>query len=194
MNGTPKRRKTPVRLADGGLNFKYAREEKPVKEEQKRERKLRISTLRLALAVTSFVVFMVAGVGAYYGAVGDFVTGDLASLYALLALAGSGAVLLGLWRFALPYYIGCGLGWLCGSYVAGLKGEFAPTAGGYTAAFCIILFALLGCLLQWRSLRKKWRKRREERAREKETAVELTSTAAKTEQPEEGPEGNGPES
>lgn len=163
-----------------------------MKEEQKQERKPWLSTVRLGLAVACFVVFMVVGLGAYYAAVGEFVTGELASLYALLALTGAAAVLLSLWWFALPYYAGCVLGWICGSYVGGLKGEFAPAAGGYTAAFCIILFALLGLFLQWRSLRKKLRRWREERAKKKETAAELTPAAATTELPEEGSAEDGP--
>ena len=183
-----------------------------MKEEQKQGRKPWFSTVRLGLAVVCFVVFMVVGLGAYYGAVGEFVTGELASLYALLALVGAAAVLLNLWWFAVPFYIGCAAAWVCGSYVGGLKGEFAPTAGGYTAAFCIILFSFLGLFLQWRSLRKRWRRWKEEKAREreaakekelagerkpaeeKETAAELTPAAATAELPEEGSAGNGPSS
>lgn len=152
-----------------------------MKEEQNQTRGFHFPTGRLGLALVCFVAFLVVGLGTYYAAVGEFVSGELASLYALLALVGAAAVLLNLWWFALPFYIGCAAAWLCGSYVGGLKGEFAPTAGGYTALFCIVLFSLLGLFLQWRSLRKRLRRWREERAKEKETAAELTPAAATTE-------------
>lgn len=155
-----------------------------MKEEQNQTRGFHFPTGRLGLALVCFVAFLVVSLGIYYSAVGEFVSGELASLYALLALVGAAAVLLNLWWFAVPFYIGCAAAWVCGSYVGGLKGEFAPTAGGYTALFCIILFSLLGLFLQWRSLRKRLRRWREERAKEKETAAELTPAAAIPEQPE----------
>ena len=165
-----------------------------MKEEQKQARKPLFSTVRLGLAILCFIAFLVVGLGAYYVTVGEFMSGELASLYALLALAGSAAVLLNLWWFAVPYYVGCVLAWVCGSYVGTLKGEFAPAAGGYTAAFLLVLFSLLGLALQWRSLRRRWRRWKEGKEKEKETAAEPVTAAATTELPGEGAEGNGPES
>ena len=80
-------------------------------------------------------------------------------------MLGAAGVLLRLWWFAVPYYIGCILAWICGSYVGALKGEFAPTAGAITAGFFIAVFALFGVVLQWRSLRKKRLRLKEEKAR-----------------------------
>jgi len=155
---------------------------------------------RLGLAVVCFAAFLVVGLGAYYVTVGEFVTAELASLYALLSLIGAGAVLLGLWWLAVPYYIGCALAWACGSYVGGLKGDFAPTAGAISAAFVLAVFALLGLVLQWRSLRKKWVRHKAEKAaaeaaaqaEEQKEAAAVISAAATSEPPAEGSAGDGP--
>ena len=88
-----------------------------MKETPGQEKRSFFSTARLGLAVVCFATFLVVGLGAYYITVGEFVTAELASLYAILALVGAGGVLLSLWWFTLPYYIGCALAWICGSYV-----------------------------------------------------------------------------
>ena len=164
-----------------------------------------LSTARLGWALTCFAVFLVAGLGAYYLTVGEFVTAELAGIYALLALVGAGAVLLRLRWFAVPYYVGCAAAWVCGSYVGTLRGDFAPTAGAITAAFLIAVFALFGLILQWRAFRRKRLRRKEEKARaeaeaeagaaeekaQKEAAA-VTAAAATSEQPGEGSEGAGP--
>lgn len=166
-----------------------------MKENENREKRPYFTSVGLGLAVLCFAAFLAVGVWAYYMTVGEFVTAELASLYAILSLTGAAAVLLKLWRFALPYYVGCALAWICGSYVGGLKGDFAPAAGGYTAAFLIAVFSLLGLLLQWRALRKKMARWKEERAKEKEgekeTAAEVTAAATQA-QPEEGSAKDGP--
>lgn len=163
-----------------------------------------LSAARLGLALACFAAFLVAGLGAYYLTVGEFVTAELAGVYALLSLVGAGAVLLRLRWFAVPYYAGCVLAWVCGSYVGTLKGEFAPTAGAITAAFLIAVFTLFGLIFQWRSFRKKRQHRKEEKAKaeaqakaaaeenaQKEAAA-VTAAAAKSGPPAEGSEGDGP--
>ena len=153
-----------------------------------------LSTAHLGLALVCFVAFLVVGLGAYYLTVGEFVTAELAGTYALLSIVGAAGVLLRLWWFAVPYYIGCILAWICGSYVGALKGEFAPTAGAITAGFLIAVFALFGAVLQWRSLRKKRLRRKEEKAREeiKREAAAVTAAAAISEPPAEGSGEDGP--
>lgn len=152
------------------------------------------STVRMGLALVCFAAFLVLGLGAYYLTAGEFVSERLAGVYALLSLVGAGAVLLRLWWFALPYYVGCALAWVCGSYVGALKGEFAPKAGAIAAAFLIALFALLGLVLQWRSFRRKRLRRKEEKAREeiKKEAAAVTAAAAMSEPPAEGSGEDGP--
>ncbi len=158
-------------------------------ETPKQEKQSFFSTARLGWALVCFAGFLVLGLGAYYLTVGEFVSGELAGIYALLSMLGAAAVLLRLWRFAVPYYMGCVLAWVCGSYVGALKGDFAPTAGAISAAFLIAVFALFGAIFQYRALRKKLLKRREEKAaekkaeEEKEAAAVLTA-AATPEQPE----------
>lgn len=138
----------------------------------------RLEEARLGQAVACFAAFMAVGLGAYYIKVGEFVSANLASLYALLALVGAAAVMLGLWRFVAFYYAGCALAWVCGGYVGGLEGEFAPTAGALTTGFLIAVFALLGLVLQWRTLRKKWLLLQEEKAREEAEGQKEAPAAA----------------
>ncbi len=155
-----------------------------------------LPTVRLGWGLVCFAGFLVLGSGAYYITVGEFVSAELAGIYMLLSMVGAAAVLLRLWRFAIPYYMGCALAWVCGSFVGSLKGEFAPTAGAFSAAFLVAVFALFGVIFQWRALRKKRLKRKEEKAEaeaeaerkaqeEKEAAAVLTA-AATPEQSETG--------
>ncbi len=131
-----------------------------------------LTTARLGWALVCFAGFLVLGLGAYYMTMGEFVSAELAGTYMLLSLVGAAAVLLRLWRFVVPYYVGCALAWVCGSYVGALKGDFAPTAGAISAAFLIAVSALFGTIFQWRALRKKLLKRREEKAAAEKKAEE----------------------
>ena len=58
--------------------------------------------------------------------------------------------------------MGCVLGWLSGNFVGGLEGDFAPTAGLICTFGLILLFAVLGGVLEWKAFR---RRRRKEQAR-----------------------------
>ncbi len=118
---------------------------------------------RLAAALLCFAAFLVIGLAGYYLSAGEFVSAELAAVYCALDLVGAGAVLLRLGHFAVLYYIGCALGWAAGWFIAGLKGDFAPTAGAICTFFLIGVFSLFGAIAQWRAIRRKLARRREEK-------------------------------
>lgn len=128
----------------------------------------------LVVALICFVVFLVAGIGSYYMTVGEFVTAQLWVLYIALAAVGAVTMFLHWYWFAGLYYVGCVLGWASGRFIGGLKGEFAPTAG-LTVTFALIaVFAILGAILQWKSLKKRHDRRKEGKAQGKVQAKSQT--------------------
>lgn len=170
----------------------------------KEKKRPRFTIADLVMALLCFVAFLVLGLWAHYTAVGEFATAHLAAVYTILALVGAAAVLLRLWWFALLYYPGCALAWAAGGFIAGLKGDFAPTAGLIAASFLVAVFTLFGAIAQWRAFRRKSRRRREEREKEaiqaeeerrrneleqakqeRKAAEEALAAAAQPEKPEE---------
>ena len=128
---------------------------------EKEEKRPLFTAANLVSAIVSFAAFLAIGLTGYYLSAGEFVSAQLAVVYAALALAGALAVFLRLYRFTLLYYAGCALGWGAGWFIAGLKGDFAPTAGTICTFFIIAVFAVFGMLAQFKS-RKKRRARRKE--------------------------------
>lgn len=116
----------------------------------------------LLTGVVAFLVFLVAACAAYYMTAGVFVTAQIAAVYAVLGALGALALLFRRKLFALFFYVGCVLGWLSGNFVSGLEGDFAPTAGLICTFGLILLFAVLGSVLEWKAFR---RRRRKEQAR-----------------------------
>lgn len=140
------------------------------KEEQKR--RPFFTVFNLVTGILCFAAFLVIGIAGYYMSTGVFVSARLAGIYAVLALIGGAAMLLRLYRFALFYYIGCGLGWGVSWFISGLNGEFAPTAGSICAIFCIAVFGLFGLIAQWKAIQKRRARRKEEKARAEAEAEE----------------------
>lgn len=120
------------------------------------------SSATLLTGVAAFIVFLVAACAAYYMTAGVFVTAQIAAVYAVLGALGALALLFRRKLFALFFYVGCVLGWLSGHFVGGLEGDFAPTAGLICTFGLILLFAVLGSVLEWKAFR---RRRRKEQAR-----------------------------
>lgn len=154
----------------------------------KEEKKRPIFTIsRLVMALAFFVAFLVIGIGGDYYAAGELMSGELAAIYALLALLGALGVFFRLRRFSFLYYTGCIMGWGAGWFVAGLRGSFAPTAGTITTFFLIGVFALVGMLEQIRSFRVKRAKRKAEAekaaalAEEERQQLELKAAEAEKE-------------
>ena len=126
----------------------------------------------LVVALIAFALFLVAGISSYYMTMGEFVTAQLWVLYIALALVGAVTMFLHWYWFAILYYVGCALGWLSGRFIGGLKGEFAPTAGLSVTFALIIVFAVLGVILQMKSFKKRYDRRKEEKAAAKAAKAE----------------------
>lgn len=127
------------------------------------ENKKPLFTLRrFVTALVCFALFLVVGIGAYYMTAGEFVTADIAMIYVALALVGSLGAFFRLRWFAVLFYLGCALGWTSGVYISALKGDFAPTAGTISTFFLIAVFTLLGVMFQWKAIKKKRARRKEQ--------------------------------
>lgn len=131
--------------------------------------KKRLNGPILLCALLAFAIFVVVACAAHYWSTGVFVTAQIALLYAALGAVGGLAILFRRVLLALFFYVGCGLGWLAGRAVAGLEGDFAPTAGLICTIFLIALFGLVGLYLEWRGFR---RRRRKEKARREQQQLE----------------------
>ncbi len=158
---------------------------------EKTENKKPLFTLRrFVTALICFVAFLVVGIGAYYMTAGEFVTADIAVIYVALALVGALGAFFRLRWFAVLFYMGCILGWVSGGYISSLKGEFAPAAGTICTFFLIAVFTLLGVMFQWKAIKKKRAKRREQehqaalRAEEERKQAELDAARAEREKAE----------
>ncbi len=152
-----------------------------MKESSMPQKRPRFTVADLVIALLCFGGFLIVGLWAYYTTVGEFVSAQLAGVYTILALVGALSMLLRLRWFSLLYYLGCALGWAAGGFVAGLKGDFAPTAGLIVTFFLIAVFALFGAIAQWRSWKRRSLRRREEKERERlreEQAQKARETAA----------------
>ena len=121
------------------------------------------SMSNLVIALIGFVVYLVGGISLYYMNVGHFVDAQLFGLYLILAAVGALALFFRWYWFAAFYFAGSVLAWFCGKFVGGLKGAFAPTAGFIAMVAIIVVFSVLGFMLQWKSFQKKWARKREER-------------------------------
>lgn len=121
---------------------------------------------RFVTALVCFALFLVVGIGAYYMTAGEFVTADIAMIYVALALVGSLGAFFRLRWFAVLFYLGCALGWISGVYISALKGDFAPTAGTISTFFLIAVFTLLGVMCQWKAIKKKRARRKEQELQE----------------------------
>ncbi len=144
------------------------------------------STTTLLVGVVAFVLFLVAACAAYYVTTGVFVSAQIAGIYAVLGALGALALLFRMKLFPFFFYVGCVLGWLSGRFVGGLDGDFAPTAGLICTFGLILLFSLLGTLLEWKAFQRRRRKERErlERQQKEDAAREqalLAQQAAKVE-------------
>lgn len=157
----------------------------------KTESKKPLFTLRrFVTALICFGAFLVVGIGAYYMTAGEFVTADIAMIYVALALVGALGAFFRLRWFAVLFYVGCILGWVSGGYISSLKGEFAPTAGTICTFFLIAVFTLLGAMCQWKTIKKRRAKRREQehqaalKAEEERKQAELDAARAERERAE----------
>lgn len=121
---------------------------------------------RFVTALVCFALFLVVGIGAYYMTAGEFVTADIAMIYVALALVGSLGAFFRLRWFAVLFYLGCALGWTSGVYISALKGDFAPTAGTISTFFLVAVFTLLGVMFQWKAIKKKRARRKEQELQE----------------------------
>lgn len=121
---------------------------------------------RFVTALVCFALFLVVGIGAYYMTAEEFVTADIAMIYVALALVGSLGAFFRLRWFAVLFYLGCALGWISGVYISALKGDFAPTAGTISTFFLIAVFTLLGVMFQWKAIKKKRARRKEQELQE----------------------------
>lgn len=145
---------------------------------------------RFVTALVCFALFLVVGIGAYYMTAGEFVTADIAMIYVALALVGSLGAFFRLRWFAVLFYLGCALGWISGVYISALKGDFAPTAGTISTFFLIAVFTLLGVMFQWKAIKKKRARRKEQelqealRAEEERKQAELDAARAEREKAE----------
>lgn len=155
------------------------------------ENKKPLFTLRrFVTALVCFALFLVVGIGAYYMTAGEFVTADIAMIYVALALVGSLGAFFRLRWFAVLFYLGCALGWISGVYISALKGDFAPTAGTISTFFLIAVFTLLGVMCQWKAIKKKRARRKEQelqealRAEEERKQAELDAARAEREKAE----------
>ena len=144
---------------------------------EKEEKRPLFTAANLVSAIVSFAAFLAIGLTGYYLSAGEFVSAQLAVVYAALALAGAMAVFLRLYRFTLLYYAGCALGWGAGWFIAGLKGDFAPTAGTICTFFIIAVFAVFGMLAQFKSLKKRRERRKEAEAQAAAQAEEARKQA-----------------
>ena len=149
--------------------------------ESTRKKRPFFTVSNLAAALLCFAAFLAVGLGGYYIVVGEFVSAELAAIYAVLALVGGIAVLLRLRRFTVLYYLGCALGWAAGWFVSGLKGAFAPTAGNICTFFLIGVFTLFGVIFEGKGMKKRMARRKEERARI-EAAAETARQESELEQ------------
>ena len=147
--------------------------------EKTTEKKPLFTMRRFVTALICFAAFLLVSMGGYYVSAGEFVSARLAAIYAALALVGALAIFFRMRRFAFFYYMGCGLGWVVGWYISGLKGEFAPTFGTICTIGFIAVFSVLGLMSQWDG----WKKRREKRkAAEAKAAQEAEEARVKEEQ------------
>ena len=156
------------------------------------------SSATLLTGVAAFIVFLVAACAAYYTTAGVFVTAQIAAVYAVLGALGALALLFRRKLFALFFYVGCVLGWLSGNFVGGLEGDFAPTAGLICTFGLILLFAVLGGVLEWKAFRRRRRKEqaRLERQQKEDAAREeqlIAQQAAKAGAQQTSPSGPGQE-
>lgn len=147
--------------------------------EKNTEKKPLFTMRRVVTALICFAAFLLVSMGGFYMSAGEFVSANLAAIYAALALVGALAVFFRMRRFAFFYYMGCVLGWVAGWYISGLKGEFAPTFGTICTIAFIAVFSVLGLMSQWDG----WKKRREKRkAAEAKAAQEAEEARIKEEQ------------
>ena len=139
---------------------------------------------RFVMALLFFSGFLIIGIGGSYMAAGELVSGQIAAVYAVLALIGAVSVFFRLRWFALLFYIGCAIGWGVGWWVSGLNGAFAPTAGSICTVFLIAVFTLLGALEQGKVIRRRRERRRQEeiaaaaQAQEERNRAELAQARA----------------
>ena len=126
----------------------------------------------LILGVICFLVFLVAACGLYYVQNKVFPSGRLVTVYAVLGALGALALVFRRYAFAVLFWGGTVLGYAAGSYVGGLEGDFAPTAGLIVLVGCIVLFAVIGAAVEARrighGLRKAKQRAEQERAADAE--------------------------
>lgn len=137
------------------------------------------SVASLIVAVVFFALFMTVACTAYYLTHGQFISSELAAIYAALGLLGALSVVLRRYLFSILFYLGCALGWGAGLWVGTLKGSFAPTAGNIASVFLICCFSLIGFTLEIKGVRKRQKVRRQEKeaAREREAQAKAEAAA-----------------
>lgn len=156
------------------------------KEREGKRKKPFFTTVNLVVSIVCLLVFLVAGVGAYYLMTGSFVSQSLAVVYAVLALAGALAVLFRRNRFAILYYVGCVMGWGVGQAISRLNGAFAPTAGVIVTFFFIGVFVLFGIIAEAKGIKRRRLKKREAKQAEEERAA-VAAAPVEAALPEENP-------
>jgi hypothetical protein len=124
----------------------------------------------LILGIFCFIVFLIAACGLYYAQNRIFPSGSLVAVYAALGALGALALVFRRYAFAVLFWGGTVLGYASGSYVGGLEGDFAPTAGLIVLVGCIVLFAVLGAVVEAKRIGRGRRKAKEQQ--EKELAAE----------------------
>ncbi len=124
------------------------------------------------LGVICFLVFLIAACGLYYVQNQVFPSGRLVTVYAVLGALGALALIFRRYAFACLFWGGTVLGYVSGSYVGGLEGDFAPTAGLIVLVGCIVLFTLIGVVVEAKRVARGRRKAKERQEQERAAETE----------------------
>lgn len=130
-----------------------------------KEKKRSVFTFaNLVTALLCFAFFMVAGLWLYYAKV-PYLTLRVWTLCGILAAVGAAALFFHCYHFAALYYIGCVLGWFAGQLVGRLEGDEFTSRVWRGVTFAVItVFLILGLLLQMKAFKRRYDRRKAEKA------------------------------